>query len=85
MLLNHWWSQQIPDTVRKDSALLLLHGLHMDLQTELNFWKARKDNILFKNKQKVHLESPENTFISWKYVEKLKSVDQYEDQTYKQH
>ncbi|XP_014749847.1 PREDICTED: dynein heavy chain 17, axonemal-like [Sturnus vulgaris] len=51
MQLNQWWSQQIHDTVRRDPADLLLHGLHRGLQTELNFWKARKDKILFKNKQ----------------------------------
>ncbi|KAM7123899.1 LOW QUALITY PROTEIN: dynein axonemal heavy chain 11 [Ciconia maguari] len=45
------WSHQIHDTVNRDSAEPLLHGLHPDPQTELNFWKARKDNLLYINKQ----------------------------------
>ncbi|KAM6412695.1 LOW QUALITY PROTEIN: dynein axonemal heavy chain 11 [Pluvialis apricaria] len=44
-------SHQIRDTVNKDSAELLLRGLHSDPQTELNGWKARKDNPLYINKQ----------------------------------
>ncbi|KAM6276202.1 LOW QUALITY PROTEIN: dynein axonemal heavy chain 11 [Spheniscus humboldti] len=49
------WSHQIHDTVNRDSAEPLLHGLHPDPQTELNFWKARKDNLFYINKQ---LQSP---------------------------
>ncbi|XP_074430933.1 dynein axonemal heavy chain 11 [Larus michahellis] len=45
------WSHQIHDTVNKDSAKPRLHGLHPDPQTELNFWKARKDNPLYINQE----------------------------------
>lgn len=55
MQLNQWWSHQIHDTPSRDSADPLLHGLRPGLQTELNFWKARKDNLLLKKKQVRHL------------------------------
>ncbi|CAM9221157.1 unnamed protein product [Bubo scandiacus] len=45
------WSHQIRDTVNRDSAEPLLHGLHPDPQTVLNFWKARKDKLLYIIKQ----------------------------------
>uniref|UniRef100_A0A8C3IDJ0 Dynein axonemal heavy chain 11 n=1 Tax=Chrysemys picta bellii TaxID=8478 RepID=A0A8C3IDJ0_CHRPI len=40
------WSHQIRDILRRDSVQPLLQGLHSDPQTELNFWKTRKDNLL---------------------------------------
>ncbi|XP_030057583.1 dynein axonemal heavy chain 11 [Microcaecilia unicolor] len=40
------WAQQIRDVVRKDSSQLLHQGLHLGPETELNFWKTRKDNLL---------------------------------------
>ncbi|KAM9302491.1 LOW QUALITY PROTEIN: dynein axonemal heavy chain 11 [Morus bassanus] len=36
------WSHQIHDTGNRDSAEPLLHGLHPDPQTEMNFWKPRQ-------------------------------------------
>lgn len=44
------WSHQLHDTLNRDSAELL-HGFHSDPQTEVNIWKARKDNLLYINKQ----------------------------------
>lgn len=55
MQLNQWWSHQIHDTPSRDSADPLLHGLRLGLQTELNFWKARKDNLLLKKKNKLDI------------------------------
>ncbi|XP_075778342.1 dynein axonemal heavy chain 11 isoform X4 [Pelodiscus sinensis] len=40
------WSHQIHDILQRDSVQPLLQGLHSDPQTELNFWKMRKDNLL---------------------------------------
>uniref|UniRef100_A0A7M4FBW4 Dynein axonemal heavy chain 11 n=1 Tax=Crocodylus porosus TaxID=8502 RepID=A0A7M4FBW4_CROPO len=40
------WSHQIRDIVQRDSVQLLLHGVYPDPQTELTFWKARKDDLL---------------------------------------
>uniref|UniRef100_A0A8C4YFM3 Dynein axonemal heavy chain 11 n=1 Tax=Gopherus evgoodei TaxID=1825980 RepID=A0A8C4YFM3_9SAUR len=40
------WSYQIRDILKRDSVQPLLQGLHSDPQTELNFWKTRKDNLL---------------------------------------
>lgn len=40
------WSHQIRDIVQRDSVQLLLHGIYPDPQTELTFWKARKDDLL---------------------------------------
>ncbi|XP_039379207.1 dynein heavy chain 11, axonemal isoform X1 [Mauremys reevesii] len=49
------WSHQICDLLKRDSVQPLLQGLHSDPQTELNFWKTRKDNLLCIYDQ---LESP---------------------------
>uniref|UniRef100_A0A8C8VJF2 Dynein axonemal heavy chain 11 n=1 Tax=Pelusios castaneus TaxID=367368 RepID=A0A8C8VJF2_9SAUR len=40
------WSHQIRDILRRDSVQPLQQSLHSDPQTELNFWKTRKDNLL---------------------------------------
>ncbi|XP_029444925.1 dynein heavy chain 11, axonemal [Rhinatrema bivittatum] len=40
------WAQQIRDVVRKDSSQLLRQGFNSGPETELNFWKTRKDNLL---------------------------------------
>ncbi|XP_060638089.2 dynein axonemal heavy chain 11 [Anolis sagrei] len=40
------WSHQIRDILEKKSAQSLLQGSHPVPQTELRFWKERKDNLL---------------------------------------
>uniref|UniRef100_A0A4X2M255 AAA+ ATPase domain-containing protein n=1 Tax=Vombatus ursinus TaxID=29139 RepID=A0A4X2M255_VOMUR len=40
------WSHQIQKVLRKDSGQPLLKGIHSDPQTELDFWKTRRDNLL---------------------------------------
>ncbi|KAH0627401.1 hypothetical protein JD844_003041 [Phrynosoma platyrhinos] len=40
------WSHQIRDILAEKSTQSLLQGLHPVPQTELNFWKERKDNLL---------------------------------------
>ncbi|XP_006880447.1 PREDICTED: dynein heavy chain 11, axonemal [Elephantulus edwardii] len=39
------WSHQIQEIVEKDSVQPFLNGLHLNPQTELDFWKRRKDNL----------------------------------------
>ncbi|KAM9287928.1 LOW QUALITY PROTEIN: dynein axonemal heavy chain 11 [Cariama cristata] len=62
------WSHQIHATVNRDSAEPLLNGRRPDPQTELNFWKARKDNLLYINKQ---LQSP----VVQKMIKNLKAKE----------
>ncbi|XP_056656497.1 dynein axonemal heavy chain 11-like [Monodelphis domestica] len=40
------WSHQIQKVLQKDSGQLLLKGIHPDPETELDFWKTRRDNLL---------------------------------------
>ncbi|XP_044534788.1 dynein axonemal heavy chain 11 [Gracilinanus agilis] len=40
------WSHQIQKVLQKDSGQLLLKGIHSDPETELDFWKTRRDNLL---------------------------------------
>ncbi|XP_038653360.1 dynein heavy chain 11, axonemal-like isoform X2 [Scyliorhinus canicula] len=40
------WTHQIQDVLKKDSSEPLLQGLNPDPKTELDFWKARKENLL---------------------------------------
>uniref|UniRef100_A0A8D2LWB0 Dynein axonemal heavy chain 11 n=1 Tax=Varanus komodoensis TaxID=61221 RepID=A0A8D2LWB0_VARKO len=40
------WSHQIRDILENNSAKTCLHGLHPNPQTELKFWKERKDDLL---------------------------------------
>ncbi|MEE6466363.1 hypothetical protein FKM82_006924 [Ascaphus truei] len=40
------WSYQIRDVVERDSSQPLLQGLNPGPETELNFWKARRENLL---------------------------------------
>uniref|UniRef100_A0A4W3JPZ5 Dynein axonemal heavy chain 11 n=1 Tax=Callorhinchus milii TaxID=7868 RepID=A0A4W3JPZ5_CALMI len=49
------WTHQIREVLKKDSADPLLQGLNPGPKTELDFWKARKENLMCVNKQ---LETP---------------------------
>ncbi|XP_060681399.1 dynein axonemal heavy chain 11-like isoform X1 [Hemiscyllium ocellatum] len=40
------WTHEIRDVLKKDSAEPLLQGLNPGPKTELDFWKARKENLL---------------------------------------
>ncbi|XP_043921477.1 dynein axonemal heavy chain 11 [Protopterus annectens] len=40
------WTHQIRDVLKKESAEPLLQGLNPGPETELNFWKDRKENLL---------------------------------------
>ncbi|XP_071071224.1 dynein axonemal heavy chain 11 [Dasypus novemcinctus] len=40
------WSHQIQEIVEKNSLQPVLNGLHPNPQTELDFWKMRKENLL---------------------------------------
>ncbi|XP_054847065.1 dynein axonemal heavy chain 11 [Eublepharis macularius] len=49
------WSHQIREIVEQNSAQTLLYGFLPDPQTELKYWKERKDNLCYIYKQ---LQSP---------------------------
>lgn len=40
------WTHQIRDVLKKDSSEPLLQGMNPGPETELDFWKARKANLL---------------------------------------
>ena len=39
------WSHQIRDVLKKDSAQPLLEGLHPTPMVEIEFWKAKAQNL----------------------------------------
>ncbi|KAM6202712.1 dynein axonemal heavy chain 11 isoform 2-T2 [Rhynchocyon petersi] len=39
------WSHQIQEIIEKDSMQPLLNGVHLNPQTELEFWKRRRENL----------------------------------------
>lgn len=45
------WSHQIRDILSKDSAQLLLEGLHPLPRTEFDFWRTRTSNLQCINEQ----------------------------------
>uniref|UniRef100_A0A4X2M0M8 AAA+ ATPase domain-containing protein n=1 Tax=Vombatus ursinus TaxID=29139 RepID=A0A4X2M0M8_VOMUR len=65
------WSHQIQKVLRKDSGQPLLKGIHSDPQTELDFWKTRRDNLLCIHDQVSLVNSLP---MSLKLMSKLASV-----------